>query len=201
MTGIAQIMPCRLFVLSCCFLCLTRPVLPAEQSATFEVRPETTFQSMVGFGLVGAHACAWTYCFAIFTAQFQGSMGILAPADGEGPRQGELVVPKRFWALANYSRFARPGWKLMQIAGAGFANTGFVSPDGTRFAIVALNPSAQPQPTTYDFGNWTISAGEAFATSDTLNLARVPAPVTQLHRLTATLAPMSVTTFVGKLSR
>ena len=151
--------------------------------------------------LVEAHACAWIYCFAIFRAKFQGSMGVLSPADGEGPLRGALVVPKRFWTMANYSHFARPGWKLMQIEGTGFANTGFVNPDGDRFAIVALNPTAKPQPTAYDFGNRTVDAVEAFATTADLDLARVPPPAIQPHWFGAMLPPMSVTTFAGKLGR
>jgi len=149
--------------------------------------------------LVEAHASVWIYCFAIFTSTFQGSMGVLSPADGQGALRGALVVPKRFWALANYSQFVRPGWKLMQIDGAGLANSGFVNPQGDGVVIVALNTGAKPQSATYDFGDQTIGAVEAFSTTTNLNLARVPPPAAQPHRFSATLPPMSVTTFVGKL--
>lgn len=151
--------------------------------------------------LVEARASAWIYCFAIFTSKFKGSMGVLAPADSEGPRNGTLVVPKRFWALANYSHFVRPGWKVMQIDGAGFARTGFLSPDGESFAIVAVNPTGEPQAGTYDFGDRKISGVEAFATTAELDLARIPPPALQPHRLDVTLLPASVTTLVGKLER
>jgi glucuronoarabinoxylan endo-1,4-beta-xylanase len=149
--------------------------------------------------LVEAHASAWIYCFAIFTSKFKGSMGVFSPADGQGPLQGALVVPKRFWTMANYSHFVRPGWKLMQVDGIGFANTGFVNPVGDAFVIVALNPSANPQPTTYDFGNRTIGAVEAFSTANNMDLAPAPPPATQPHQFSTTLPPMSVTTFVGRL--
>lgn len=159
--------------------------------------------------LVEAHASVWIYCFAIFTSEFRGSMGVLSPADRKGTQQGALVVPKRFWAMANYSQFVRPGWKLMQIdgdgpeetlPGGGLANTGFINPEGDHFVIVALNSSPNPQLVTYAFGDRTIGgAVEAFSTTKDLNLARVPPPATQPHRFSAALPPMSVTTFVGKM--
>ena len=128
-------------------------------------------------------------------------MGVLSPADEQGPQQGTLVVPKRFWTMANYSHFVRPGWKLMQIDGTGLANTGFVNPEGDGFVIVVVNPSTAPHHATYDFGDLAIGAVEAYATTADLNLGRVPPPVTESHRFDATLLPMSVTTFVGKVKR
>ena len=144
---------------------------------------------------------AWIYCFAIFTSKFPGSMGVLSPADGQGPLRGKLVVPKRFWTMANYSHFVRPGWRLMQIDGVGFANTGFVNPKGDGFVIVALNPSSQPQPTAYEFSQGTVGSVEAFATTADLDLARIPLPATHPRGFSAALLPMSVTTFVGRLGR
>jgi O-glycosyl hydrolase len=149
--------------------------------------------------LVDAHASVWIYCFAIFTAKFQGSMGVLSPADGPGPRRGSLVVPKRLWAIANFSRFVRPGWKLIQVDGAG--NAAFVDAKGDAFVVVAINAGATPQPAAYAFGDWTIGTIKAFATTAQLNLDPLPPPVAQPHGFTATLPPMSVTTFEGRLVR
>jgi len=102
-------------------------------------------------------------------------------------------------SLTNYSRFVRPGWKLIKIDGIGIANTGFVSPNGDGFVIVSLNPSEKPQRTTNDFGNWTIGRIEAFTTTANLDLARIPAPATFPHRFSVSLLPRSVTTFAGTL--
>jgi glucuronoarabinoxylan endo-1,4-beta-xylanase len=149
--------------------------------------------------MVEGRASAWIYCFAIFTSNFPGSMGVLSPADRQGPLQGTLVVPKRFWAMANYSHFVRPGWKLMRIDGVGLVNTGFLSPAGDRFVIVVVNPSTASLHATYDFGNWAIGAVKAYATTSDMNLGRVPPPALQSRRLEAALLPMSVTTFVGEV--
>ena len=179
-----------------------KPVWMSEMSLMFPPAPDDPGMNAaiqlaryMHHDLVEAHASAWIYCFAIFTSKFPGSMGILSPADS----QGSLVVPKRFWAMANYSRFVRPGWKLIGIDGIGYANTGFVDPKGDGFVIVALNPSEKPQPTVYDFGQKTIGNVEAFATTAELDLARIAPPETHLHGFTVTLLPRSVTTFVGTL--
>jgi glucuronoarabinoxylan endo-1,4-beta-xylanase len=149
--------------------------------------------------LVEGRASAWIYCFAIFTFEFPGSMGVLSPADEQGPRQGSLVVPKRFWTMANYSHFVRPGWKLMQIDGGGLANTGFLNPAGDRFVIVAVNPNTASHHVTYEFSDVRIGSVEAYATTSDLNLGRVPPPALQSGRLNGELLPMSVTTFVGEV--
>lgn len=148
--------------------------------------------------LTEAHASAWIYCFAIFTSSFRGSMGVLSPADGAA--HGTLVVPKRFWAMANYSHFVRPGWELIDVGGAGLDNTAFVSPDGASFVIVAVNAGKNPQPVNYDFAGRTIGAVAAFATTVDTDLTAAAPPTTQLHGFGAMLAPASVTTFVGTLA-
>ena len=169
-----------------------KPVWMSEMSLMFPPAPDDPGMNAamqiaryLHRDLVEGRASAWIYCFAIFTSKFPGSMGVLSPADGQGPLRGKLVVPKRFWTMANYSHFVRPGWKLMQIDGVGFANTGFVNPKGDGFVIVALNPSAQPQPTAYEFGQGTIGSVEAFATTADLDLARIP----RLRRIPMGSAP------------
>jgi glucuronoarabinoxylan endo-1,4-beta-xylanase len=182
------------------------PVWMSEMSMMFPPHPDDPsineairVAQFLRRDLVDAHASVWIYCFAIFTAKFQGSMGVLSPADGPGPRRGSLVVPKRLWAIANFSRFVRPGWKLIQVDGAG--NAAFVDAKGDAFVVVAINAGATPQPAAYAFGDWTIGTIKAFATTAQLNLDPLPPPVAQPHGFTATLPPMSVTTFEGRLVR
>jgi O-glycosyl hydrolase len=54
----------------------------------------------------------------------------------------------------------------------------------------------------YDFGNWTVTGEvKAYRTDQSTDLASVTPPVKESpHRFTATLPPMSVTTFTGQLS-
>jgi O-glycosyl hydrolase len=153
--------------------------------------------------LVDGQASVWIYCFAVFRPymhNIKGSLSVLSVA-----KDGSLVVPKRFWTMANYSHFVRQGWKRIKIDGLGFVNTGFINPEANGFAIVVLNPTVKPQSAAYDFGNWTIGAVEAFCTTDKLDLYHdqghhVVPVATQPHRFTVTLPPRSVTTFTGELS-
>jgi O-glycosyl hydrolase len=87
----------------------------------------------------------------------------------------------------------------MRIDGITFANSAFVSPTRDTFAIIALNATVNGRPATYDFGGFNVSDVKAYRTSKELDLAEVERPATEVHRFSATLAPFSVTTFVGKL--
>ena len=145
--------------------------------------------------IVHGGAAAWIYCFVIFTPNYHGSMGVLSPATATSG----LVVPKRFWAMANYSRFVRPGWKRIRVDGLGFANSAFLSPEGDRFAIVAINASGNARPVTYHFGDCTVSAVEAYTTTRDADLSPAAIPLRERDTLPMTLALCSVTTIVGNL--
>jgi hypothetical protein len=144
--------------------------------------------------LAEANVSAWIYCFTIFNPNFPGSMGLLSPVDG-----GRLVIPKRFWAFSNFSRFVRPGWRRMEIEGLGFATVGFLSPEADRFAIVALNGLPSARPATYRFGEWEVVSVETYRTSPEQDLASVGGVKMSPNEFEATLAPVSVTTFTGRL--
>jgi glucuronoarabinoxylan endo-1,4-beta-xylanase len=145
--------------------------------------------------IVHGGAAAWIYCQMIFTPEFRGSMGVVSPATATSG----LVVPKRFWAMANYSHFVRPGWKRIRIDGLAFANSAFVSPQGDHVAIVAMNASGNVRPATYHFGDGIVSSIEIYVTSHDSNLSRTMGPVSETNALQLILAPRSVTTIVGKL--
>lgn len=146
--------------------------------------------------IVHGNAAAWIYCFVIFKPEYHGSMGVLSPAAASG-----LTIPKRFWALANTSRFVQPGWKRIRIDGLAFANSAFVSPAGDRLAIVAINASGAARPATYHFGDWALSSIKTYVTSKDHDLALVASPSIENGALHATLAPRSVTTLVAELRR
>ena len=149
--------------------------------------------------VTAARASAWIYCFAIFRSAFPGSMGVLSPADG--PANGRLEVPKRFWAIANYSQFVRPGWRVVGLDGElphdTVLNTAFVGPEGRHFVIVAVNLSLKPQAVHYTFDGKAIGAVETRVTSETQDLAPWAAPTVGQSEFAAILPPQSVTTFEG----
>jgi glucuronoarabinoxylan endo-1,4-beta-xylanase len=150
---------------------------------------------MIHDDIVRGGAAAWIYCFVIFTPKFPGSMGVLSPVTAAG----ELVVPKRFWAMANYSRFVRPGWKRIRVEGSALPSSAFVSPDGDRVAIVAINPGDKERSATYDFGDRTVSSIETYTTSNSADLKSSPLQPGERQSLAVTLPPRSITTIVGSL--
>jgi O-glycosyl hydrolase len=159
--------------------------------------------------VVLARASVWIYCFAIFTYDFPGSMGVLSPADNPDT-EGELIVPKRFWAMANFSQFVPPRWKVIKIEGS-FGGipltetntTGFISPQGDGYVIVAINHGNVAEKVTYSFGNWSIgTAVDSYCTSENYDLApNVVSPAITDHNFTAYLPPQSVVTFKGSLTK
>jgi O-glycosyl hydrolase len=144
-----------------------------------------------------ARASVWIYCFAIFTNKFQGSMGVLAPPDVD-PAYPQLRVPKRLWAIANYSRFAHRGWKRVAVEGSG-VTTAFIDPEGGHFAVVAVNDTDHPTEVAYEFDAKVTGEVEAFVTSAALDLGKVSPPRAREHGFAATLVPRSITTFSGTL--
>lgn len=144
-----------------------------------------------------ARASVWIYCFAIFTNKFHGSMGVLAPPDVD-PAHPQLRVPKRLWAIANYSRFVHRAWKRVAVEGSG-VNTAFIDPEGGRFAVVAVNDTDQPAEVAYELDAKVAGDVETFVTSAALDLGKVSRPGAREHGFVATLAPRSITTFSGTL--
>jgi glucuronoarabinoxylan endo-1,4-beta-xylanase len=143
-------------------------------------------------------ASAWIYCFAIFTHQFQGSMGVLAPPDAD-PAHPQLSVPKRLWAIAHYSRFVRPGWRRVAVDGDS-VSIAFIDPEGRRFAVVATNDSDHELDFSYEFDEKAIGNLEEYVTSAALNLSAGPTPPPVGRVFRARLSPRSITTFTGTLS-
>ncbi len=156
--------------------------------------------------IYAGRASVWIYCFAIFTYTFQGSMGVLSPADQPG-REGQLIVPKRLWAMANYSQFVKPGWKVMKVDGSlgGISlnetnTTGFINPTGDGYVIVAINNTDGSRKVTYRFGNRWFIGGRitSYCTSEQHDLTPNVVSLTRtLNSFTAVLPPKSVTTFKG----
>lgn len=151
-------------------------------------------------------ASAWIYCFSIFTYKFPGTMGILAPADKPG-EEGKLIIPKRFWAMANYSHFVKPLWKVMKVEGSlgntplkDTNTTGFISPGGDEYVIVSVNPGGVAVKVAYNFGSWTLGkVVDSYCTSEDHDLTANVVPLTTAaNSFTATVPPFSVVTFKGK---
>ncbi|MFG2650666.1 glycoside hydrolase [Streptomyces sp. NPDC048436] len=106
---------------------------------------------------------------------------------------------KKYWAMANYSRFIRPGARVINTDGTG--TLAALRPGGRGTTVVHTNATDQAQEVTFDlsgFRDLSTAPVQRYTTDATKNVARgTDLSVDREHkRLTATVAPGSVTTFV-----
>jgi glucuronoarabinoxylan endo-1,4-beta-xylanase len=140
--------------------------------------------------IVNGPASAWLYYNRI--ANFND--------DNEGLILKDGTIAKRFYTLGNYSRFVRPGYKRVSIAGtipSDVLLSAYQGSDGT-LVVVAINKSSASieVPITLACGSAPLEL-TPYVTSATDNLAeRLPVPVSA-GAFTGALAASSVTTFVG----
>jgi glucuronoarabinoxylan endo-1,4-beta-xylanase len=141
--------------------------------------------------IVTGGASAWHYWWFISTGNDNG--GILPSS---------LATTKRMYTIGNFSKFVRPGYELVSLGGAavpsGVQAVAFENPlDGT-VAIVAINSNATATPLSFFVAgpSWPSSV-TPWVTSATLDLQAQASIAVAGARFGATLAPESVTTFVG----
>ena len=111
------------------------------------------------------------------------------------------LVNKRMYAMGNFSRFVRPGWKRIGVT-APSPNTTLVSsfkdPATGEFAVVAVNNSSAAQPLELGLNGFRSDSVVPYTTSGTQDL-QAGAPIsTSSGQLVTTLPAKSVTTFVGR---
>ena len=97
--------------------------------------------------LVHAGAPSWGYWKA-FEINGDHALTGVYPKNGDICQGGSVFTRKKLWVLGNYSFFIRPGWKRVELSGAdnlgGVFASAFMSPDGKKVAVVAVNVSYEP---------------------------------------------------------
>ncbi|MFI8086549.1 RICIN domain-containing protein [Kitasatospora sp. NPDC086009] len=106
---------------------------------------------------------------------------------------------KKYWAMANYSRFIRPGARVITTDSANALAA--LRPGGTGTVAVYTNPTGAPQSVTLDLAAFqsvsTTTPVERYTTDAGKNLERDgDLRATAAKTLTTTVGPGSVTTFV-----
>ena len=108
---------------------------------------------------------------------------------------------KRHWTLGNYSKFVRPGYKRVDVAGAIPSNvflTAYVGPDGT-VVVVAINKATAAVTVPITIAGGTAPAScTPNVTSSSANLMAGTAVTVTGGVLSAALGASTVTTFVCK---
>ncbi len=120
--------------------------------------------------------------------------------DNEGLVLGSTDT-KRHWTLGNYSKFVRPGYTRVDVAGAVPDNvllTAFVGTDGT-VVVVAINKATAAVSVPITIAGGTAPASMTpWVTSSSDNLTSQSAVTVANGTFTAALGASTVTTFVGK---
>ena len=110
--------------------------------------------------------------------------------------------PKRLYALGQYSRFVRPDWIRVDAVANPVTNvylSAFKNPAGDQVAVVAINTGTSQVPLALTIDTGRFGALTSYRTSASENLASVGA-VAAGATVNVTLAPSSVTTFVGPVT-
>jgi len=121
--------------------------------------------------------------------------------DNEGLILNDGTDTKRHYTLGNFSKFVRPGFSRVDVTGAIPADvllSAYKGADGT-VVIVAINQGGATATVPISFSGGTAPASlEPNLTSASDNLKAGIAVTVSGGSFTATLASMTVTTFVGK---
>jgi O-glycosyl hydrolase len=111
---------------------------------------------------------------------------------------------KNLWAIGQYSRFVRPGWKLVSVSGnakTGVWTSAFVNPNHTRLAVVVVNSDSNDVPLNLKLESGVAKSGAVYRTSATEDMVRVSASQTAARDFSLVAKAESITTWVTQLSR
>ena len=177
---------------------VTKKIWETEMSGV-EGYPESGPSSDITDGLVVAH---WIYDGIVVggaSAWHWWWTQSLNP-DNEGLLLQDGTITKRFYTMGNYSKFIRPGYQRMTIAGtipSGIEITAYSnSSDGT-VVIVADNPGTTAVSVSLFISGVAPCSMTPWVTSSSANLASGAAISVSQSRFSASLGAQTVTTFVG----
>jgi glucuronoarabinoxylan endo-1,4-beta-xylanase len=142
--------------------------------------------------MAGAEVNAWTW-WAMLNS-WKDNEG-LADLHGDG-----YVLTKRLFALGNFSKFVRPGFRMTSATHApqaGVYVTSFRDPATGRFAIVAINDNEKDVPLHFNLTGFAVERLTPWVTSATLDLAKQAEIPATGAAFDATLPAKSVTTYEG----
>lgn len=144
--------------------------------------------------LVWGGVSSWQYWIAVSRYNFRD--GLIYVNESER----EIVPIKRLWAMGNFSRFIRPGYRRFQVEhnSAVLKVVACKSPNGDRLMVVAMNPGTQSEEVELHFAEGDgASIFDAYETSKANDLKVVSRGVKNNRY---SFPAESVTTLVIKVS-
>jgi glucuronoarabinoxylan endo-1,4-beta-xylanase len=113
---------------------------------------------------------------------------------------GTKVWTKRLWAMGNFSRFVRPGWKRVATSGTAPSSvlvSAYINPANNALSIVAINNNTSSKSVSFYISGNAPCSLTPYETSSSKSLGQGAAVTVAQSRVTVTLDAQSVTTFVG----
>ena len=143
--------------------------------------------------LNGLHPAAWVYWQALDNPAW----GLIA--NREDGRDASYRLMPKYWVLAQFSRYIRPGSVFVDVDD--HRSVAALDPSGRSLVLVTVNRDEEDRVVTYDLSRFQAAAGgvvraAALRSSATENVAALPVLTATDGRLVATLPRRSVTTFV-----
>jgi glucuronoarabinoxylan endo-1,4-beta-xylanase len=184
----------------------TRPAPPAgvtqhiwetemsdETAADVDIAHGIQVATWIYAGITTGGANAWHYWWLINSG-----------TDGEGLLQkgGDTTnPPKRLYTMGNFSKFVRPGYVRVDVAGtipSGLLIDAFKDPASSTVVVVVINPGTGSVDLPVFLSGSTATSATPYVTSSSQNLAAQAAIAVSGSAFTATLGAQTVTTFVAK---
>ncbi len=164
--------------------------------AVFGIDDGLKWAARIANDLVRANVSAWLYWWMYNPNPFpnHANEGIIVRTPSN-----DFLYPKRFYAMAQFSRFVRPGAQRLGVTGipAGLSMVAFRSQDLQSVILVVVNPNTSAASFTLDLRAYnTGSSAQVYRTSATENVAVLPAQSLQNGLLATIAAAKSITTFV-----
>ncbi len=113
---------------------------------------------------------------------------------------GKKVWAKRLWAMGNFSRFVRPGWKRVGTKGtapSGVLVSAYVDPTTNSLSVVAINNNNFASNLSFYISGSPPCSLTPYETSASKDLGAGSSVQVSQSRITVMLSAQSVTTFTG----
>jgi glucuronoarabinoxylan endo-1,4-beta-xylanase len=145
--------------------------------------------------LTQAETQAWLYWTLLPPAGWSGRLGLLDQAGSS------FQASKRFWSFVQFSKFLPRNSVRISARGGSSSYVAFRNPQYNGITVIFTNSSQQPTEETLELRGWNLERRMAYRTSDKEDCATVPLPAESGSKITLTLEPRSITTFVAQIRR
>ena len=145
--------------------------------------------------LLYAECQAWFYWVPLASRPWKGRTSLL---DEDA---NSFKLTKRFWCLAQFSRFISSKSVRVMASGGTSQVIAFRSPGYNAITLVLLNRSTEPVHETIQTRDWNLERTAAYRTAQQEDCVVVPLTGESGPKLSLTLAPRSITTFIAQIRR